>query len=105
MLDLDVRRAGPSRPRRRAGVIAWVTAFLLLAAPAAADTLADRQAEADQVEAELAQLDADLEQAVEAFNAAQIRLDETEAQIAENTRRLEITRGNLTIAQTELNQA
>jgi cell wall-associated NlpC family hydrolase len=70
---------------------------------ALADTLADRQAEADQVQAELATLDHDLELAVEAYNAATQKLDETDQRVAENSRRLEITRANLHVAQQELN--
>ena len=51
------------------------------------------------------QLDADLEHAIEAYNEANARLEETEKRIAENTTRLKITRNNLQVAQEELNQA
>jgi cell wall-associated NlpC family hydrolase len=104
MPDLDARRAGAGRARRRAGLVVAIT-VAAFAAPsgALADTLADRQAEADQVQAELAQMDHELELAIEAYNAASQKLEDTEARVAENTRRLEITRSNLHVAQEELN--
>jgi cell wall-associated NlpC family hydrolase len=108
MPDLDRRHAGARGARRRLlGLFIALAIAALAAAPSGtnADTLADRQAEADQVQAELAQLDHDLEAAIEAYNAASQRLAETEERVAENTRRLEITRGNLAVAQGELNEA
>jgi cell wall-associated NlpC family hydrolase len=64
--------------------------------------LADRQAEADRVQAQLAQMDTDLSKAIEAYDRAQTRLDDTEAEIRDNARQLQITRANLAIAQGEL---
>ena len=89
------------------GLVVALTFAALAAAPPATfgDTLADRQAEADQIEAELVQLDSDLEHAIESYNEANARLEQTEQRIDENTTRLAITRNNLSVAQQELNQA
>src|SRR5690349_15559889 len=101
MPDLDARRVGAGRARRCAGLVVALTFAALAAVPSASfgDTLADRQAEADQIEAELVQLDADLEHAIEAYNEANSRLEQTEKRIDENTTRLQITRNNLEVAQ------
>jgi cell wall-associated NlpC family hydrolase len=82
--------------------LALLVLFALLGGSARADRLADRQAEADRVQAQLAQMDMDLSKAVEAYNRAQSRLDATEAEIRDNARQLAITRANLAIAQGEL---
>ena len=47
-------------------------------------------------------MDADLAKAVEAYDAAQTRLDKTEADIRDNALQLEVTRQNLQLAQGEL---
>jgi cell wall-associated NlpC family hydrolase len=84
--------------------LALVVLFALLGGSAHADRLADRQAEADRVQAQLAQMDMDLSKAIEAFDRAQTRLDDTEAAIRDNAQQLEITRANLRIAQGELSR-
>ena len=86
------------------GVVALLVLFALLGGSAHADRLADRQAEADRVQAQLAQMDADLSKAIEAYDAAQTRLDKTEAAIRDNAQQLDVTRRNLQLAQDELSK-
>jgi peptidoglycan DL-endopeptidase CwlO len=96
----------PSPPR--AAVSAAVFVVLLAASlfsPALAGaepSLADRRAQADQVLGQIAAIDAELGHAVEAFNAAQIRLDGIKAEQKVNARRLEIARANFRRAQATL---
>src|SRR4051812_30653098 len=85
------------------GMVA-VVLLALLAGSADADRLADKRAEATRVEGQLAQMDADLSKAIEAYDAAQTRLEATEAAIRENQLELAITKKNLAIAQTDLTQ-
>jgi peptidoglycan DL-endopeptidase CwlO len=96
----------PSPPR--AAVSAAIFVVLLAAclfSPALAGaepSLADRRAQADQVLGQIAAIDAELGHAVEAFNAAQIRLDGIKAEQKVNARRLEIARANFRRAQATL---
>ena len=86
------------------GGVALLVLFALLGGSAHADRLADRQAEADRVQAQLQQMDADLSKAIEAYDRAQTRLDSTEAAIRDNAQQLDVTRRNLEVAQTELSK-
>ena len=86
------------------GVVALLVLFALLGGSAHADRLADRQAEADRVQAQLRQMDADLSKAIEAYDRAQTRLDSTEAAIRDNAQQLDVTRRNLQVAQDELSK-
>ena len=86
------------------GGVALLVLFALLGGSAHADRLADRQAEADRVQAELSQMDADLSKAIEAYDRAQSRLDSTEAAIRDNAQQLDATRRNLEVAQAELSK-
>jgi peptidoglycan DL-endopeptidase CwlO len=92
----------------RAAVSAAVFVVLLAASlfsPALAGaepSLAERRAQADQVLGQIAAIDAELGHAVEAFNAAQIRLDGIKAEQKVNARRLEIARANFRRAQATL---
>jgi cell wall-associated NlpC family hydrolase len=78
--------------------------LLPLATPAAPapSSVESKQAEAQQVLAQIQQLDADLELAVEAYNAAQVELDRIRAEQRANERRLRIARANLSQAQQNL---
>jgi cell wall-associated NlpC family hydrolase len=58
-----------------------------------------KQAEAQEVMAQIQQLDADLSHVIEAFNAEQIELDQIVAEQKVNNRRLKIARSNLGAAQ------
>ena len=85
-------------------MVALLVLFALLGGSAHADRLADRQAEADRVQAQLRQMDADLSKAIEAYDRAQTRLDSTEAAIRDNAQQLDVTRRNLQVAQDELSK-
>jgi cell wall-associated NlpC family hydrolase len=76
---------------------------LPLAGPATPQpSIEAKQAEAQQVLAQIQQIDADLGHAVEAYNAAEIELDRIRVEQKVNERRLEIARSNFSRAQTNL---
>jgi peptidoglycan DL-endopeptidase CwlO len=80
-----------------------VLAALPLAGPATpAPQVEAKQAEAEQVLAQVHALDADLEHVVESYNAAQIELDRIEAEERANKRRLAVARENLGDAHSNL---
>jgi cell wall-associated NlpC family hydrolase len=60
------------------------------------------KAHADEVLAEIAEIDNHLELAVEAYNSATLRLDEIQADIEQNERHLEIARNSYRLAQRHL---
>jgi cell wall-associated NlpC family hydrolase len=93
------------RPGARAALVlgAALAALAAMTGPVArADTLADRRAEADRVQAQLDVLDARLERTTEAYNAARQRLADTGRAIRLNERELKVTEQNLTVASDEL---
>ncbi|MGH3035669.1 MAG: NlpC/P60 family protein [Gaiellaceae bacterium] len=91
------------RPKRRhAFLLLLALAALPLAEPAVPQTVESKQAEAQQVLAQIQELDGDLGLVVESYNAAQIELDRIEAEQRANERRLKIARANLGDAQTNL---
>ncbi len=97
--------ARSSRLRPVAALLALVAVAVLAGldpGAARADRLAEARAEADRVEAELAGLNDQVAAAAEAYNAAQIELDETNAAIAENQRILSASRSNLRVSRAEL---
>ena len=69
---------------------------------ASADRLAEVRAQADKAEVELNALNEQVGVAAERYNAAQVRLDETNAKIAENRRLLRVARHNLGVSRSEL---
>ena len=75
---------------------------LIGAVPAYADRIEDKQAEAEQVLADIEALDAELGQSIEAYNAATIELDAIKADIRANRRQMRVARGNLDVAQHRL---
>jgi peptidoglycan DL-endopeptidase CwlO len=79
-----------------------VLAALPLAEPAVPQTVESKQAEAQQVLAQIQELDGDLGLVVESYNAAQIELDRIQEEQRANERRLKIARANLGDAQTNL---
>ncbi len=94
------------RSKRRPAILGLVVAATLLSATPASSspTVASKRAEAERVLADIQQLDANLGRAVEAYNAAQVRLDEIRAEQRENQRRLEIARANYVDAQASLQE-
>lgn len=61
-----------------------------------------KEAEAQQVLAQIQQIDSELDHAVDAYNAAQIELDRIAAQQRINAARLRVARSNLGVAQSNL---
>ena len=94
------------RPNRRhiPLILLLALAVLPLAEPAvtAPPQIEAKQAEAQQVLAQIQQMDADLSHVIEAFNAEQVELDRIEAEQKVNNQRLKIARSNLGDAQGNL---
>ena len=78
--------------------------LLLAVSPASADTIQSKQAQAQAVLAQVDQLDANLEQAAEAYNYANLQLDKINGDLATNTRHLKTARKSLGIAQARVAQ-
>ncbi len=94
--------ADPTTTRRTAPaflfglVVILASASLLAAGSATADpSLADKRAQAQGVLAEIQGIDAELGQAAEAWNAANIRLDQIKAEQRANAKLLRLARKNL----------
>ena len=94
--------ADPTTTRRTApafllGLVVVLTSVSLLAAGSAtADpSLADKRAQAQRVLGEIQSIDAQLGQAAEAWNAANIRLDQIKAEQRANAKLLRLARRNL----------
>jgi cell wall-associated NlpC family hydrolase len=92
--------------RRQAPKIVIALAAALLAAPAAtADpTVASKQAEARQVLAQIQRIDASMEQAVEAYDSATVKLQRIERDQRENRYELHVARSNLQRSQAALSR-
>jgi cell wall-associated NlpC family hydrolase len=90
------------QPGKKLGLLylLCLAAALPFAGSAASQPSIDsKQAEAEQILAQIQQIDADLGLAVEAYNAAEIRLDGIRAEQKVNQRRLQIARANFSRAQ------
>jgi peptidoglycan DL-endopeptidase CwlO len=101
----DPDRGVGIRPGKTLGLLCLLclAAALPFAGSAASQPSIDsKQAEADQILAQIQQIDADLGLAVEAYNAAQVELDEIRAEQKLNERRLKIARANFSRAQSTL---
>jgi peptidoglycan DL-endopeptidase CwlO len=95
------------RPGKRHALIALLCslAALPLAGPAApAPPTEAKEAEAQQVVAQIEQLDHEVELAVEAYNAAEVKLDGIREEQRVNQRRLQIARSNFAGAQENLDE-
>jgi peptidoglycan DL-endopeptidase CwlO len=92
--------------RRQAFVVALfsLVAASLFTAAARPSPVTSKQAQAQDVLAQIQSIDASLEKVVEAYNASQIKLDAIKEEQRVNERRLEIARGNLKEAQAFLEQ-
>jgi cell wall-associated NlpC family hydrolase len=92
--------------RRQAFVVALfsLVAASLFTAAARPSPVTSKQAQAQDVLAQIQSIDASLEKVVEAYNASQIKLDAIKEEQRVNERRLEIARGNLKQAQAFLEQ-
>ena len=69
---------------------------------AAADPIEAKRAEAQNVLAQIQEIDGQLEQAVEAYNFATLKLDRIQGELKTNTHHLQIARKSLKSAQTHL---
>jgi cell wall-associated NlpC family hydrolase len=79
-------------------------AACVFAATASSSPVGTKKAQAQQVLAEIQSIDANLEKVVEAYNAAQIKLNAIEAEKKVNEQRLEVARTNYQQAQSFLQQ-
>jgi cell wall-associated NlpC family hydrolase/outer membrane murein-binding lipoprotein Lpp len=84
---------------RTAIAFAVALGTLFLAGPVAADPVESKQAEAQQVLAQIDELDMQVGVAVEAYNAAKIQLDEIEQRQADNRRHLKLAKASFGKAQ------
>ncbi len=90
--------------KRQAQAFFFSIALLCAAASAnaAPGTVASKQAQAQQVLAQIQKIDDSLGPAVESYNLANVRLQKIESDQRENRRQLKVTRANLQIAQDSL---
>jgi len=97
---------GNTKKRWLAVALAVLVAALVAAGTAVAEPAQIRAARADAeaVLAQIAELDVAVEQAVEAWNAANLRLDEIQADIEQNQRHLAIAKRAYRIAQKHLQE-
>jgi len=96
-----------TRPsKRQAAFVASLAslAALVTAIPATASPVSDKQAEAQRVLGEIQQIDVSMEKIVEAYDAAQGKLERIVAEQKLNLRNLHIARSNYAKAETQLSQ-
>jgi peptidoglycan DL-endopeptidase CwlO len=83
---------------------ALIVGLAVTAAGSAEPTLGSKRAEAQQVLAQVNAMDAQLEKAVEAWNGANVRLDQIKHDLVVNRSRLETARKNLTEARKRVSE-
>ncbi len=98
-----LERVSPSR-RQAFALLAGLAAAALFAGSAGADppSLASKESRAQAVLAQVQQIDASLERAVEAYNLANVKLDRIRSDIRRNRQELALARSNLTRARVAL---
>jgi cell wall-associated NlpC family hydrolase len=79
-----------------------IGAALLVAVPAFADPIESKRAEAQQVLAQIQELDGELGHAIEAYNGATVELDRIRGELRVNRHELRVARSNLETAQSRL---
>jgi peptidoglycan DL-endopeptidase CwlO len=95
----------PTAARLTTLVLALVATLALAGAVAAdPDKIDAKRAQAEQVLEQIHELDLELELAIEAWNGANIRLEELEGQLAVSQRRLQIAKASLSRARTTVDQ-
>jgi peptidoglycan hydrolase CwlO-like protein len=95
----------PTAARLTTLALALVASLALAGAVAAdPDRIDEKRAQAEQVLAQIQELDMELELAVDEWNGANVRLEQLEGELAENQRRLDVARANLGRAQTTVEQ-
>jgi cell wall-associated NlpC family hydrolase len=94
----------PSRRRRQAQAffVAIAVAVVATASASADPSVEAKQAQAQQVLAQIDQIDRSLGPAVEAYNLANVKLQQIEGDLKENRRQLTLARANLKFAQDSL---
>ena len=78
--------------------------LLLAVASASAQTITSKRAQAEAIMAEVEGLNGNLEQTIEAYNYANIQLDQIESDLATNAKHLVAARRSLGIAQTRIQE-
>jgi peptidoglycan DL-endopeptidase CwlO len=94
-------------PTKRTPVVflaAFVAALGVAGVAGSSPSIGSKESEAQQIIGQINSLDAELGVAIEAYNAAQVRLDEIEAEQRVNERRLRIAKRNLGRAQANLSE-
>jgi peptidoglycan DL-endopeptidase CwlO len=103
---LCLRRSLATPNIRGRGGLAGAAVLAALCAAASANatpgTVASKQAQAQQVLAQIQQIDDSLGAAVESYNLANVQLKRIESDQVENRRQLKLTRANLKVAQDSL---
>ena len=91
------------RRRQAQAFVFVISAVLLSVASASADPgVAAKQSEAQQVLAQIQQIDRDMGAAVEAYNFARVKLQRIKTDLHENQQQLKVARANLKVAQQSL---
>jgi len=98
--ELEIRLIRRIAPAFLLGFVATLAAAG--GATAEPSTLTAKRAKAQEVLAQVQQIDAQLEHAVEAYNAANVKLDKIKADVARNQRHVVLARANLGSAQKRL---
>ena len=99
-----------SSSRRTAPALLIVLTAILAAValacvkPASADRIESKRAEAQNVLAQIQEIDGQLERAVEAYNLANLKLQRIQGELKTNKRHLVIARKSLKNAQTHLSE-
>jgi peptidoglycan DL-endopeptidase CwlO len=102
---LAVRGTSRPVPTRRQALLVLISLAALIAAPSAPAepaSVAAKRAEAQAVMGQIQGLDANLEQAVEAFNLANVKLGRIKDDLRENRRELKVAQANLAQARATL---
>ena len=94
--------SGSTRRKAPALVIAFAAFFAATAVSATADSVSSKQAEARSVLAQIQQLDSSLERAIEAYDLANVKLQQIKHDLTTNTHDLVIAKRSLKAAQREL---
>ncbi|HEV3408568.1 MAG TPA: hypothetical protein VG079_07780, partial [Gaiellaceae bacterium] len=92
----------PALRKASLAVLAVATALVATTPATAEPKIAEKQAQAASILGEIRAIDADLGHVIDAYNAAQERLDEIKAEQTQNKRRLVIARSNYGKAQAVL---
>jgi cell wall-associated NlpC family hydrolase len=90
------------RRRTRIALVAALAALVAAGPAAAANPIAEKQAEAQAVLAQVNELDATLERAIEAYDLANVKLGGIERDLRTNHHELVVARGNLAHSQRTL---